>query len=183
MRRCRSSTLTFLAVSLLNLTLRAASPGVETALLSNASLQSQPRQPVRSKISIYDLKTKSVQVVFTADKVFEAPNWSPDGKYLIVNSEGSLWRLPLNEAGGTKPAKIDLGSLTGCNNDHGITRNGKLLAISARAGGGGSQVYLASGDGSNVRLMTPKSPSYFHTFSPDGRWFVFTGNRDDNFDL
>jgi TolB protein len=156
---------------------------LETALFSNVSLQVSPRQITRSKISIYDLKNKSVQIVFTADKVFEAPNWSPDGKYLIVNSEGSLWRLPLSEAGGSSPNKIDLGSLSGCNNDHGITRDGKLLAISARGAAGGSQVYLAAADGSNVRLMTPKSPSYFHTFSPDGRWFLFTGNRDGNFDL
>jgi len=162
---------------------------LETAVFSNVSIQELPASKaelnpdkVRSKISIYDLDSKSVHVAYSADKLWAAPNWSPDGKYLIVNSEGFLWRLPLSEVGGSKPEKIDLGPVTGANNDHGITRDGKMLAISAR-GSGGSQVYLAAGDGSNARLMTPKSPSYFHTFSPDGRWLVFTGNRDGNFDL
>ena len=31
---------------------------------------------VRSKISIYDLESKSVRVVYEADKLWEAPNWS-----------------------------------------------------------------------------------------------------------
>src|SRR5712671_2107677 len=76
---------------------------VETAVFSNVSVQARPRQIVRSKVSVYDLKTRSTQILFTADKIFEAPNWSPDGKYLLVNSEGFLWRLPLSEAGGSKP--------------------------------------------------------------------------------
>ncbi len=155
---------------------------METAMFSNVSLQARPRPVIRSKVSVYDMKSKSVTVVYTADKVFEAPNWSTDGKRLLVNSEGSLWWLPLSGASAGPPEKIDLGAVTGANNDHGISHDGKTLAISAR-GGGGSQVYIAAGDGSNPRLMTPKSPSYFHTFSPDGRWFVFTGNRDGNFDL
>jgi TolB protein len=128
-----------------------------TAVLSSVSLQAQPRQAVRSKISIYDLKTKSVQVVFTADKLFEAPNWWPDGHSLLVNSEGALWRLPMTEAGGVKPERIELASVSRVNNDHGVTRDGKRLAISANTSGA-SQVYLASADGSNVRLIDAEIP-------------------------
>src|SRR5882724_9739193 len=152
---------------------------VETAVFSNVSVQARPRQVIRSKVTVYDMKSKSTAVVYTADKVFEAPNWSTDGKRLLVNSEGSLWWLPLGVTSAGPPEKIDLGVVAGANNDHGISHDGKMLAISAR-GAGGSQVYLAGGDGSNPRLMTPKSPSYFHTFSPDDRWFVFTGNRGGN---
>src|SRR2546426_325682 len=80
---------------------------VETAVFSNVSVESKPRQITRSKVSVYDLKTKSTQALFTADKVFETPNWSPDGKYLIVNSEGFLWRLPFFQSGGRQPGEID----------------------------------------------------------------------------
>ena len=68
---------------------------LEAALSSNVSAQkptpveqNQNPSDVRSKISIYDLDSKSIRVVYTADKLWEAPNWSPDGKYLLANSGG-----------------------------------------------------------------------------------------------
>lgn len=156
---------------------------LETAVFSNVKIEAGARtQQRRSKISILDLKDKSIRVVYTADQVFEAPNWSPDGKYLLANSRGSLFRIPLDE-GAAEPRKMDLGTLSHCNNDHGISRDGKWLALSASSGAPGSQVFLASIDGSGARLMTPKYPSYFHGWSPDGRWLAFVGERDGNFNL
>ena len=161
---------------------------LETAVLSNVKVENLPRQttqarpPARSKITIYDLKTKTTEVVFTDDKIWEAPNWSRDGKFLMVNSGGNLYRLPLDQKS-AKPEKIDLGSITGCNNDHGISPDGKLIALSARANGPASQVYVANADGSNVHLMTPKSPSYYHGWSPDGKWLAYTAQRNGNFDI
>ncbi|MGI8989448.1 MAG: TolB family protein [Bryobacteraceae bacterium] len=159
---------------------------LETAVFSNVKIESLARPPARpqsrSKISIYTLKDKSTEVIYTADKIFEAPNWSPDGKYLLINSGGSLWRLPLGSQS-PEPGKIDLGSISGCNNDHGISPDGKTLAFSARSGAPASQVYVASSDGSNARLMTPKSPSYYHGWSPDGKWLAMASQRDGNFDI
>ncbi len=45
--------------------------------------EAQPAQAVRSKISIYSLATKSAEVVYTADRHIEAPNWSPDGTQIL----------------------------------------------------------------------------------------------------
>ena len=39
----------------------------------------------------------------------------------------------------------------------------------------GSQVYQANADGSNVRLMTPGAPNYFHGWSPDSKWLAIVG--------
>ncbi len=153
---------------------------IQGANFSNVKIESLPRQITRSKISIYSLKDKSVQVIHTEDRIVEAPNWSPDSKYLLVNSGGNLWRL---SPSGGELQKVDLGTLTGCNNDHGISPDGKRYAISARGGATGSRVYVSAADGSGVRLITEMSPSYFHGFSPDGKWLAYTAQRNGEFDL
>jgi Tol biopolymer transport system component len=154
---------------------------LETAVFSNVTAQPAALR-VRSKLSVYDLKSGQVELIYMAERLFEAPNWSADGTYLLINSDGALWRLPLDK----KPVelrRIDLGSITGCNNDHGFTRDGKRLAISARGATPASQVYVSASDGSGVRLVTPKYPSYFHGWSPDGRWLAFVGQREGIFNL
>ena len=150
----------------------------------------QPQQRYRSRISIYDRGKKSATVIFTADEIWEAPNWSHDGKYLLVNSGGNLYRLPVGLTsdgvphGGT-PEKIDLGGTYRCNNDHGFTRDGKLLAFSASdAASRVSQVFQATADGKDVKQMTgAATASYFHGWSPDGKWLAFVGQRNGKFEL
>jgi TolB protein len=164
---------------------------LEAAVSSNVSAQKrtpveQNQNPsnVRSKISIYDLDSKSILVVYMADKLWEAPNWSPDGKYLLANSGGALYRFTLNADGKAQPEKLALDAAYECNNDHGITRDGKLLAFSAKHGSSQeSRVFVASSDGANPRLLTPNSPSYFHGWSPDGKWLAFVGKRGDYFNI
>jgi len=165
--------------------------GDQLAVVSDAPAaaprKGNARDRKKSRVSIYDMASKSIRVVYESDKVFEAPNWSPDGKYLLSNSGGNLFRIPLD--GVAEPQKIDLGSTSRCNNDHGISPDGKWLALScadgtrASPGRGESQVFLASIDGAHPRLMTPKAPSYFHGWSPDGRWLAFVGQRNGIFNL
>lgn len=138
------------------------------------------RPPVRSIISIYDVKSRSVRVLYEADQHFEAPNWSPDGKYLLINGGGKLYRLPL--AGGA-PEAVDLGELAGVNNDHGISPDGKRYAISARGPLGSSEVFVSNAQGGERRRLTTKAPSYFHGWSPDGQWLAYTAKRDQDFNL
>src|SRR5262249_44931027 len=88
----------------------------------------RPRPKLTSHVTVMTADGKEKKVIYSAPRKFEAPNWSPDGKYLLLNSEGKLWRLPL--AGGA-PELIDTGTVKGINNDHGISPDGKLFAISA----------------------------------------------------
>src|SRR5215475_6817530 len=153
-------------------------------LLVTLSLHAQTQpQRYRSTITIYDLATRRSTVLYSADQVIEAPNWSRDGKFLLVNTGGSLYRLLV--AGEPKLEKIELGEGGyRCNNDHDFTRDGKLLAFSASSTASRqSQVYLAQVDGSGAKLMTPLAPSYFHGWSPDSKWLAFVGQRDGRFTL
>ncbi len=154
---------------------------LETAAFTNVSLQTL-RPQVRSHVSVFDIRTGEIEVVHTADRLFEAPNWSPDGTYLLVNSGGALWRLELGKKP-SEPAKVDLPQLSGCNNDHGISPDGRRYAISARGATPASVIYTASRDGSNVRQITAKAPSYFHGWSPDGKWLAYAAQRDGHFYL
>jgi len=123
-------------------------------------------------------------VVYAADKLWEAPNWSSDGKYLLANSGGALYRFVLDANGKAQPEKLALDAGYECNNDHGLSPDSKLLAFSAKYGSSQeSQVFVAASDGAKPRLLTPNHPSYFHGWSPDGKWLAFVGKRGDHFNI
>ena len=145
--------------------------------------QATQQQRYRSKITIFDLATRMTKTVYQEDRVIEAPNWSRDGKFLLVNTGGNLYRLPVD--GDAKLEKIDLGEAGyRCNNDHDFSRDGKWLAFSASSPASRqSQVYIAKSDGTSVKLLTPLAPSYFHGWSPDGRWLAYVGQRNGKFEL
>ena len=123
-------------------------------------------------------------MVYQADKLWEAPNWSPDGKYLVANSGGALYRFVLDADGRARPEKLALDTAYECNNDHGLSPDGKLLAFSARYGSSPeSQVFVALSDGAKPLLVTANHPSYFHGWSPDRKWLAFVGKRGDHFNI
>ena len=136
-------------------------------------------QKYSSHITIYDLPTRTRRVVFSGPGVIEAPNWSRDGKFLLVNTQGDLFRLAL-DAQNPALQRLDLGGTYVCNNDHDLSSDGKLLAFSASSPSSPkSQVFVSDHDGKNVRLVTPKAPSYFHGWSPDSRFLAFVAERGD----
>ncbi len=139
-------------------------------LAQGAAGQMAPR--VRSIVQVYDLESGTARTVFEADAHYEAPNWTPDGKSLIINGGGRLYRLPL--AGGT-PEPIPTGTVTGINNDHGITPHGRTLVISA---GSPSRIYTLPIEGGIPVQVTPLGPSYWHGVSPDGRTLAYVAQRD-----
>src|SRR5579872_5438208 len=116
------------------------------------------RPAVKSLVTVYNVADGSKRVIYAADGFFQAPVWSRDGKYLLMNSPGKLWRLTLDPAG-MEP--VDTGSVRGVNNDHGISPDGKWFAISA------GNIYVLPSGGGQPRQLTTEIPSYFHGFSPD----------------
>ena len=126
-------------------------------------------------MTIADGKRK---VIYEKDGRFEAPNWMPDGKRLLFNMDGSIYTMPVT---GGEPQKLNTGELDRNNNDHGISFDGKMLAISHhRSGlpGGGSTVYVLPIEGGTPRQVTEGTPSYFHGWAPNNKEVVYVAQRD-----
>ncbi|MCI0540628.1 MAG: hypothetical protein L0Z50_35965, partial [Verrucomicrobiales bacterium] len=49
--------------------------------------------------------------------------------------------------------------------------------------GGRSAIFTVPIQGGTPRLITPLTPSYLHGWSPDGKFLVYTGGRNDEFDI
>ena len=132
---------------------------------------------VGSRLETLDITTGIRKVVHESNGRFEAPNWMPDGKSLLFNEGGSLYTIPVQ--GGT-PQKLNTGDANRNNNDHGISFDGKMLAISNhRQGlpGGGSSVYVLPLQGGTPKLITEQTPSYFHGWSHDGKYVLYVAQR------
>ncbi len=130
-----------------------------------------------SRLEVVEVATGRRKVIHESKGRFEAPNWMPDGKRLLFNADGSLYTIPVE--GGT-PEKLNTGKADRNNNDHVISFDGKMLAISHhREGlpGGGSTIYTLPITGGEPRLVTENTPSYLHGWSPDGKTLVFTAQR------
>ncbi len=136
-----------------------------------------------SRMEILDIETGLRKIIFTSEKPFEAPNWTRDGKSLIYNSQGLLYRLDL-ETGTNTP--INSGKAKGNNNDHVISWAGDRLGISHQmesAAGSGSTISIIPLEGGEPRMITDKAPSYLHGWSPDDRFLVYTARRNEQFDI
>jgi TolB protein len=162
---------------------------VERASFSNVRITTPARRdlvPYReylgSNLEILDVATGNATIVHQYRGSFQAPNWTPDGKALIYAQEGLLYRFDL--ASGNAEA-INTGFATRNNNDHVLSFDGRMLGISHHAAedSGVSIVYTVPVTGGTPKRVTANGPSYFHGWSPDGRWLAYTGLRNADYDV
>jgi Tol biopolymer transport system component len=143
---------------------------------------SQTQTPaVESTLEILSIDTGKRKTVYQVNNHFEAPNWSPDGKYLLYNSRGKIYKLPV--AGG-EPVQLNFAFADRCNNDHGLSPDGKQIVISHnQPPAGKSLIYIAPAEGGTPRQITPQGPSYWHGWSPDGQMLAYCAERDGEYDV
>jgi Tol biopolymer transport system component len=157
----------------------------EKAVFSNVVVDTAPPAPTRptlcSTLETMTLASTDRRVVYVTPTRIEAPNWLRDGKTLVYNSGGRIYRIP---AAGGNPEAVDTGFATRCNNDHGVSPDGTRLVISDQSQGDRkSRIYTLPVGGGTPKLVTPDGPSYWHGWSPDGKTLAFCGERGGEFDV
>jgi len=168
---------------------------IETAIFSNVRtepLSPMTGQPVlHSTLESVIVASTDRRVRYTAPIHFEDPNWTPDGKALIFNQEGTLQYLVLDNGihpidstvpRSTSSTLIPTAPETKINGDHGVSPDGNLIAIGNQDPDGQARIYIVPTAGGTPRRVTPNGPAYFHGWSPDGKTISFTGQHGDSFD-
>jgi TolB protein len=158
---------------------------LETARFTRVALRAREATPgvkptLHSTVEIVPVGSKDRRVVYHTLDHLEAPNWTRDGQFLLFNANGRLFRLPVK--GGT-PVGIDTGFANRCNNDHGLSPDGTLLAISDQSRGGKSMIYTLPAGGGTPKQVTQLAPSYWHGWSPDGSTLAYCAERGGEFDI
>ncbi|HEY5462364.1 MAG TPA: biopolymer transporter TolR [Hanamia sp.] len=133
-----------------------------------------------SNIETMDVMTGKREILYSENVSLQAPNWTKDGKNLIYNSNGSLYRFDLKSR---KHQLLPTGNVKDINNDHVISFDGKMLGLSAAGPDGkiSSTVYTVRITGGQPKLITPLlGLSYLHGWSPDGKWLTYTAKRNND---
>lgn len=172
---------------------------VEEAIFRNvriikpAAPDFQPyRDYIGSRLEILDVSTGAREVLAESAEPFEAPNWTPDGKTLIVNVSGNgpdKGKLRTFDLASRTFAPLNTGPQTDNNNDHVLTFDGELLAISnfsTEDGKRSSTVYVMPATGSDApeQITSPAwGHSFLHGWSPDKKWIVYTAERNGQWDI
>jgi Tol biopolymer transport system component len=112
--------------------------------------------------------------VFSTDQMLvEAPNWTHDGRWLILNGAGRLWRLAADGSSGLEA--IDITGLPPVNNDHVLSPDGRHAFVSANDW----HIYEVDLEGGPPRRVTNDHDRTFmhflHGVSPDGKTLAYIG--------
>jgi TolB protein len=166
--------------------------GLCLGLTSVAALTAQnaPRPKYRTHFVVYDLKTKAAKTMFTVDGEWHAPNWTPDGMYVVSDMGGDLYRIPVSGANAGKPEKIAASQKMMATNDHALSWDGKQIAITGitpptpakirNPGDIHNSLFVMNMDGGQAHEV---HLGWLHGWSPDGKYLVYAQYRGDNFDI
>ena len=108
----------------------------------------------------------------------QAPNWTPDGKWLVCNGSigGSKTLMRIAVDGSTQPEKIPTGDVKVTSNDHILSPDGKTIYITANG-----HLYSVPFEGGTPRRISNEHPAvsafkyFLHGISPDGNTLGYVG--------
>ena len=124
----------------------------------------------RTEVWVAEVADGSTELVYSTDALLlEAPNWAPDGRGLLLNGDGLLWRLDLG--GEVELAVVPIDDLPPINNDHVLDAKRGLIYLSANDG----HIYVAPIEGGTASRVThdPSRYHFLHGVSPDGATLAF----------
>jgi Tol biopolymer transport system component len=129
----------------------------------------------RCQIWIYDTASRTSRMILETDEILlEAPNWAMQGDALILNGQGTLWRLPVDDAR-LRPIAVE--GVPPMNNDHVLDPDGEHIFVSTYDDW---QLYRAPlAGGVATQISGKEGPSemlhFLHGVSPDGQQLAFVG--------
>ncbi|MEX0971289.1 MAG: hypothetical protein WD046_12675 [Paracoccaceae bacterium] len=113
------------------------------------------------------------EVIFETDQLIEAPNWTPDGNWLVFNADGRLFVI--SPDGQLGPNRINTAPVENLNNDHVIAPDGRHIYASANDG----HLYVVPFEGGTPRQVSHAVDAarryryYLHGISPDGALLAY----------
>jgi TolB protein len=136
------------------------------------------RDYIGSHIEVMDVASGDRKIVYSAPNSVQAPNWMIDDNVFVINADGALYDFDLRTG---KPVKIETGIAINNNNDHVISFDGKKMGISSTTKEDRqSVIFTIPRNGGEAKRVTPLTPSYFHGWSPDGKYMVYAAVRNNN---
>jgi Tol biopolymer transport system component len=140
------------------------------------------RDYIGSRLELLDLSTGKRRIIHTTDDSMQAPNWTIDGKFLIYNRNGKMYRFELATG---NVSQLDTGDVVNNNNDHVLSFDGKMLGISSSSGNPRkSTIYTLPATGGKPTQVTDNANhSYLHGWSPDGKFLIYTAERNGDYDI
>ncbi len=134
----------------------------------------------RCQVVVTSADGESSDVVYETDRLLlEAPNWTLDGRALILNGRGLLWRLDLDTR---EITTIDVTGIPALNNDHVLAPDGETIYLSANDW----HIYSAPLAGGAAQRITGDGPPplhFLHGVSPDGTTLAYIGLEPDGDDM
>jgi len=142
------------------------------------------RDYIGSHLEVMDVQTGLRKILYSEPISLQAPNWTPDNKFLIYNAEGLLYNYNLAT---NTVTKLNTGFANQNNNDHVLSFDGKQMAISHHVGEARTSTIFTlpvTGSDNPVKITDEKNGhSYLHSWSPDGKRLIFTGNRNKEWNI
>jgi TolB protein len=137
-----------------------------------------------AQLHLLDIKTGTSLLHFaSSDRLFESPNWHPDGQWIVVNADGLLYRINVQSPSELEP--VPWAGLPELNNDHLVSPDGRWHYVSANDW----HLYRLPWEGGHAERLTRDKSStrvfrhFLHGVSPDGRTLAYVGtemlNGDD----
>jgi len=163
----------------------------DVRIIKPAAPDFQPyRDYIGSTMEILEVFSGELTSIHSSDEPFEAPNWTTDGQTLIMNISGNgaaKGVLRTFDLATRRLKTLNTGPRVQNNNDHVLTFDGSMLAISNHTGPNRKSTIFTlpvTGSDEPTQITDPAwGDSYLHGWSPDAKWIVYTANRKNQWDI